>query len=111
MIFTPLPTTIEDKTQPCTSESRVLAAFSGGLNPHLQSAAECGPFAWLNNIVCKIPAFGSSVLLKFLTYQSLVGDENNTFAKSDIREAFVNLHFVEFLSHPSFPEELPALPV
>lgn len=72
-------------------------AFSGGLNPHLQSAAECGPFAWLNNNVCEIPAFGSSVLLKFLTYQSLVGGENNTFAKSDIREAFVNLHFVDLI--------------
>lgn len=50
-------------------------------------------------------------LLKILTCQSQVRGEKNTFAVSDIREAFLNLYSVEFLSHPNFPEELSALPI
>lgn len=84
--------------------------FIGGLTHHLQPGAECGAFVWLNDNVCKIPAFGSASLLTFLTGQLLAVGGNDTFALLDIREAFLNLQSVEFLAHSSFPEELPALP-
>lgn len=84
--------------------------MQSSLGPVKVVSLQCCMFVWLNDGVYKIPAFGSSSLLKFLTYQSLAGGENNFFAMSDIREAFLTLYSVEFLSHPSFPEELPALP-
>lgn len=56
---------------------------SGGSNHHLQSAAECGAFAWLNGSFCGISASALSFLLKFLACRLLVEGENNTCGMSE----------------------------
>ena len=50
------------------------------------------------------------VQVKISNIPTLAKGDNNTFAVPDIREAFLNLNSLEFLSHPNFPEELPSLP-
>lgn len=64
---------MENTKQLFISEHGVLAMFAGGLNLHLQSAAECGTFVSLNDNACKVPAIVSPSLLKCLTCQSLGG--------------------------------------